>query len=182
MYFTDYFKVVSGSVLAPRYSDAEGCTTNVFADLPDKKDGFVTIDLSEDGQATNGGLNIASKNSGQKNDSSNQNLEIICEKEELCFSDEEHNEDTETKASSDIILKNGSENLEIGNTCTDDVQNNSYVVNSDSPANLDENVHYDNNINLFSDRLLEKDTENSELVNGNDLNTEASGTEEITKL
>jgi hypothetical protein len=43
------FKVVTGSAIkSPRYSDPEEYNTHVFDELPDKQDGFVTIDLSDD--------------------------------------------------------------------------------------------------------------------------------------
>lgn len=100
--------VVSGSVIkAPRYSDSDECNTNVFAELPDKKDGFVTIDLSEDNHdiKTNGGVNIQNQ---EIDNGVNISLERICEKEELQIEDEDTNfnshRDKITETKTDLFL------------------------------------------------------------------------------
>lgn len=79
-------------IKSPRYSDSEECNKNVFAELPDKQDGFVTIDLSDNHKEENGGINLVVPSTTADNNISNQNLESICEKDELYMSDDEHHD------------------------------------------------------------------------------------------
>lgn len=113
------FKVVTGSAIkSPRYSDPEEYNTHVFDELPDKQDGFVTIDLSDDNndskKPNGGGINIVVKNFEASNNVVNQSLESICEKEELLIeNDEEHDQQLQNnKHKSDLPSNHAHENIQ----------------------------------------------------------------------
>lgn len=163
--------IVTGAVIkSPHYSDSEEYNTNVFDELPDKQDGFVTIDLSEDNndskKPNGGGINIV--NSEASNNIVNQSLESICEKEEfLIENDEDHDQQ---------------------------LQNNKH--NSDLPSNHD---HEHNQSESESNTLKDKDKPSGQHVSDNtsgqhvsdnnkhdvkpgDTNSITCETEEITKM
>ncbi|XP_063397714.1 uncharacterized protein LOC134682044 [Mytilus trossulus] len=149
--------VVTGDVIkSPRYSDSEECNKNVFAELPDKQDGFVTIDLSDNHKEENGGINIMVPSTKADNNISNQNLESICEKDELYMSDDEHHgrnraESVEVKES---VVKHYND--------IDKVTDNGSVVCSES--------------NLVSDSssINSKSDKNDQHVNDDDIEKESS--------
>lgn len=149
---------------SPRYSDSEEYNVNVFDELPDKQDGFVTIDLSDNNDSkkpNGGGINIYVKNSEASNNIVNQSLESICEKEELLIeNDEDHDHDQK-------------------------LQDNKH--NSDLPSN---HAHENNQSESESNKLKDKDNPSGQHVSDNnkhdaipgDTNSITSETEEITKM
>lgn len=137
-------------IKSPRYSDSEECNKNVFAELPDKQDGFVTIDLSDNHKEENGGINIMVPSTKADNNISNQNLESICEKDELYMSDDEHHgrnraESVEVKESVvkhyndiDKVTDNGSVVCSESNPVSDSSSINSKSDKNDQHVNDDD--------------------------------------------
>lgn len=191
-----YFQVVTGDVIkSPRYSDSEECNKNVFAELPDKQDGFVTIDLSDNLKEENGGINIVVPDTTADNNISNQNLESICEKDELCISDDEHHgrnraESVEVKDSVekhytdlDKVTDNGS-----GASSENKQVSDSSSINSKSDKNEHKNDEHVNDDDIEKESSIEETNsvgeteEQSPKSEQNDNDSDTSLSEENTKF